>query len=71
MVPPLVGVAVNVAVAPAHSGLLPAVCAIAIEATEQGVNWKENIWVFATPEAPMYSLVCQKVTPSGSRVKSA
>lgn len=34
--PPLVGVAVNVAEAPAHIGLLPVVCAIITEGTSNG-----------------------------------
>jgi hypothetical protein len=70
VVPPFTGVAVKVTEAPVHEGLLPEVTAIETAASlEQEGMVKEKICVRAAlleEVPPMYSPVCQKVTPSGS-----
>ena len=70
--PPLIGVAVNVALAPAHCGLLPDVIAMVTDAgLLHGAIWYEKILVLAAlPPVvpPIYSLVFQNVMPSISSV---
>ena len=73
--PPFVGVAVNVTPKPVQEGFDPPVTAIATPAASpQGAIVYENTRVLAALEPvvpPMYSLVLQNVTPSGSRVVCA